>query len=75
MDVILGVTAGPSDVRAWFEFILPLTMAAGVAVSRAVVSVSEWVAWAAWAAPAQAGKSGHPELSVRTGGVNAGMSG
>ena len=66
---ILGVLVGPSVGRARFEFIVPLLMSTGVAVSGAA-SV-----WTARAAPARAGNAGHPAPLVRTGGVNTGTSG
>ena len=68
----LGVASGPSIGSERFEFILPLPMAASVAVSEAAVLVS---ALAAWAAPELASKAGHPALSVRMLGENTGASG
>ena len=52
--------AGPSIVQSWFEFISPLQMAAGVAVSEAAVSARMWSMWAAQMLP---GKAVHPALS------------
>ena len=66
--VNLFVIYGTSIGRARFEFILPLLIVAGVAVSGEVVLVS---AWAVRAALAPAGKSGHPAPSVMMGGYNA----
>ena len=68
----LGVTAVTYAGSAWFEFVLPFLMAAGVVVLEAAVLAR---AWYAWAAPALAAKAGDPSLLVRTEGVNAGASG
>ena len=68
----MGVVDGPYVGRERFELFLPLLMAAGVAVSEAEVLVS---AWSTWPAPEQAGKEGHPALSVRMKGENSGLSG
>ena len=67
----LGVASGPSFVSDLFEFILPLPVAAGVAVLEAAVSVSMWAAWADFAL---SGKSGYTIPSVRTVVENAGAS-
>ena len=69
---IMGVTAGTSIGFTRFEFILPLLMAAGVALSGVLVLVS---VWAVWAVPAQFSKVDHPAQLVRTVCVNSGTSG
>ena len=72
LTVNMGVTVGPYFGRAQFEFILPLLIAAGVAVLGEAVSVR---AWAANSAPVRAGKASHPAPSVMAGGTNEGSSG
>ena len=69
---VLCIAVGPSVGHARFEFILPLQVAAGVAVSGVAVLVK---AWAERSVPAQAGKVGQPSPSVMLGGANAGFSG
>ena len=68
--VNLGVTDVPSVGCARFEFIFPLPMATGVAVSEEAVSVS---VWAAWEAPELSSKSVHSIPYVRMSGDNAGV--
>ena len=58
--------------RARFEFLLPLLIAAGVAVSEVLVSVS---AWSAWAVPELVGKLVRPAPLMWVVGVNDGASG
>ena len=62
------VAAGPSLGSARFEFLLLIMVAAGVAVSESAFWVS---VWDVWEAPALAGKAGHPDPSVWTGGVKS----
>ena len=68
LAVDMVVADGTSVSCAWFEFILPLSVAAVVAVLEATVLVR---VWAAWAAPALAVKAGHSVPSVITVGDNA----
>ena len=68
----IGVEVGPPVGCARFEFILPLPMAAGMAVAGAEVSVS---VWAARAVLVPVGKSVHPTLSVVMRGDNYGSPG
>ena len=60
--VNLFVIYGTSIGRARFEFILPLLIVAGVAVSGEVVSVS---AWSTWMDPALSGMVVHPAPPMR----------
>ena len=69
---ILIVAVGLSAVHAWFEFILPLPMAAIVAVSGEAILVSTW---AAREVPTRSGKASHPALLMMTRCVNFGSSG
>ena len=63
----LGVVVGNSIGSVWFEFILPLLVAAGVAVLGAAVLV---IVWATWAYMAQTVKAVHPSPLVRADGKN-----
>ena len=68
----MGALDVPYVVCVWFEFILLIPMADGVAVSGVAVSVS---ACSAWLDPALLSKAGHPPSYVRMFGENSRTSG